>query len=86
MSFFEKNSTRFDEFSIGTTCLDFSNTEKECRHWILYRNGKVDQLSRQKIIDLLNTQKIPIPLHYTHTTNNKNDKNDKKNFFSCILS
>ncbi len=92
LSFFEKTSIPFDDFSISTICLAFSkdNIDK-CRHWIQYKGGKIDQLSRNEIIELLESHQLPLPQHYKNEIEETNDTNDtneenQKNKYICIIS
>ena len=75
--FFKKNSEKIGEFRISTICLD-QFSKQGCRHWILYENGKTNQLRREEIIDLLSSKKVPLPWHYRDEKNEKDEK-DKKN-------
>lgn len=77
--FFEKTSENFGDFRISTICLD-NLSKNGCRHWIVYKDGKNDQLCRSKIIDLFLLKGIPLSCHY------KNDKDDKNDHKKCIIS
>lgn len=72
-NFFEKTSDDFGEFRISNVCLD-RLSKQGCRHWIVYDDGKTNQLKRSTIIELLTSKNIQLPLHYQEEENEKNDK------------
>lgn len=80
-TFFKKTSEKICDFRISTLCLD-QFSKQGCRHWILYENGKTNQLRREEIIDLLSSKKVPLPWHYRSDKNekNKNDEESEKKY------